>query len=169
VPAAGPVNGESTFRETLARFATGVTFVTAEIDGAPVGMVANAFTSVSLAPPLVAFCPSRSSTTWPRIEQAARFGVNVLAHHHAEFCRSAAVPGAERFADLEFESSLDGPPVLADALAFLDCTLETVYPAGDHWIALGRVSRLWISEERRPLIFYASGYGSFAPADAACR
>jgi 3-hydroxy-9,10-secoandrosta-1,3,5(10)-triene-9,17-dione monooxygenase reductase component len=64
------------FRDALSRFATGVAFVTAAPDGEPAGLIVNSLTSVSLEPPLVSFCPSRSSLTWSRIRRAGRFGVN---------------------------------------------------------------------------------------------
>jgi flavin reductase (DIM6/NTAB) family NADH-FMN oxidoreductase RutF len=150
------------FRTTLARFATGVTFVTADVDGRPRGMVANSFMSVSLVPPLVAFCPSRRSTTWPYIEGAERFGVNLLGRQHIDLCRARAQPGADRFAGLSYDLSRTGVPVLEDALAFLACSLEDVHPAGDHWIAVGRVCDVAIAGDMEPLVFYGHSYGTFA-------
>jgi 3-hydroxy-9,10-secoandrosta-1,3,5(10)-triene-9,17-dione monooxygenase reductase component len=57
------------FRDALAKFATGVAFVTAAPDGEPAGLIVNSLTSVSLEPPLVSFCPSRSSLTWSRMRR----------------------------------------------------------------------------------------------------
>jgi 3-hydroxy-9,10-secoandrosta-1,3,5(10)-triene-9,17-dione monooxygenase reductase component len=61
------------FRHVLGHFASGITVVTAIDDGEPVGFACQSFTSLSLDPPLVLFCPSKSSTTWPRIQRAGRF------------------------------------------------------------------------------------------------
>ena len=66
------------FRDALGRLATGVAFITATPDDEPAGLIVNSFTSVSLHPPLVSFCPSRSSLTWSRIRRTRRFGANVL-------------------------------------------------------------------------------------------
>src|SRR5438132_4815521 len=85
------------FRVVLGHFATGVTIVTA-IDGdEPVGMAANSFTSVSLEPPLVLFCAAYSSTTWPRIHDARKWCVNILAEEGETLCRTFAAKGTDRF------------------------------------------------------------------------
>src|SRR5690348_17638889 len=76
-----------TFRRTLGRFATGVTLVTAADASGPIGLLVNAFTSVSLEPPLIAICPSRHSFTWTRMRRGKRFGVNVLGAEHANYVR----------------------------------------------------------------------------------
>ena len=80
------------FRDALGRFATGVAFVTAAPDGEPAGLIVNSLTSVSLEPPLIAFCPSRRSLTWSRMRRAGRFGVNVLGRRHERFAIRATPP-----------------------------------------------------------------------------
>lgn len=77
-------------RSVFGRFPTGVTAVCAEVDGAPVGMAASSFTSVSLSPPLVSVCVQNSSQTWPVLRRARRIGVSVLSEEHeprARTCR----------------------------------------------------------------------------------
>jgi flavin reductase (DIM6/NTAB) family NADH-FMN oxidoreductase RutF len=129
----------------------------------PVGMVVGSFTSVSLDPPLVAFFPGRSSTSWPRIERAGGFCVNVLAADQMPLCRRFASPSGEKFAGLEFGLSMTGQPVLPGAMASIDCRLHSATLAGDHLIALGRVVDLAIHRTDVPLIFFRGGYGMFAP------
>ena len=68
----------ATMRTVMGHFATGLTIVTAMDDGEPVGMACNSFTSLSLDPPLVLFCAAKSSTTWPRIQAAGKWAVNIL-------------------------------------------------------------------------------------------
>jgi 3-hydroxy-9,10-secoandrosta-1,3,5(10)-triene-9,17-dione monooxygenase reductase component len=75
------IAGEA-FRQVLGHLPTGVTVITAWAEHEPTGMAANSVTSVSLDPPLVLFCPAKSSTTWPHIRQSGRFCVNVMAGHH---------------------------------------------------------------------------------------
>src|SRR5687768_894098 len=82
-----------TFRDALGRFATGVAFVTATPAGEPAGLIVNSLASVSLDPPLVSFCPSRSSLTWSRMRREGRFGVNVLRRAHEPFARRATPAG----------------------------------------------------------------------------
>jgi len=147
------------FRDALGRFATGIAFVTAAPDGEPVGLIVNSLTSVSLAPPLVSFCPSRSSLTWSRMRRARRFGVNVLGRRHEEFARHATPAGVDRFADVDWELGRGGLPLLTDALASLECEIVAEHPTGDHWIVVGQVHKLHISPREDPLVFFAGAFG----------
>ena len=148
------------FRDALGRFATGVAFVTAAPDGKPVGLIVNSLTSVSLAPPLVSFCPSRSSLTWSRMRRAGRFGVNVLGRQHERFALRATAAGADRFAGIVWERGRGGVPLLTDTLVSLECEIVAEHPAGDHWIIVGRVDELRIPPIKDPLVFFAGEFGA---------
>jgi 3-hydroxy-9,10-secoandrosta-1,3,5(10)-triene-9,17-dione monooxygenase reductase component len=154
VPAAAAPEARA-FRDALGRFATGVAFVTAAPDGDPAGLIINSLASVSLEPPLVSFCPSRSSLTWSRMRRARRFGVNVLGRQHKRLALRATPAGADRFAGLDWEQGRGGVPLLTDALASLECEIVAEHPAGDHWIVVGRVDDLHIPPVNAPLIFFA--------------
>jgi 3-hydroxy-9,10-secoandrosta-1,3,5(10)-triene-9,17-dione monooxygenase reductase component len=156
---ASPGPDARSFREALGRFATGVAFVTAAPDGEPAGLIVNSLTSVSLEPPLVSFSPSRSSLTWSRMRRAGRFGVSVLGRQHEEFAVRATPAGADRFADLDWRPGRGGAPLLTDALATLECEIVAEHPAGDHWIVVGRVDDLRISQVTEPLVFFAGAFG----------
>jgi 3-hydroxy-9,10-secoandrosta-1,3,5(10)-triene-9,17-dione monooxygenase reductase component len=147
------------YRDALARSATGVAFVTAAPDGEPAGLIVNSLTSVSLEPPLVSFCPARTSLTWSRMRRTGRFGVSVLGSQHERFAIRATPAGADRFAGLNWELGRGGVPLLTDALACLECVIVAEYPAGDHWIVVGRVDGLRISPIEDPLIFFAGAFG----------
>lgn len=151
------------FRTIMGRFATGVVAIAA-IDpgtGGPTGLAANSFTSVSLDPPLVSFCVAHTSTTWPRLRCAARLCVNVLSTAQREVCLRLATRGGEKFAGLEWTASPGGGPVIEGALAWLECSVEAEYVAGDHMIVLARVHHLDRHRGGEPLIFYQGAYGSF--------
>jgi 3-hydroxy-9,10-secoandrosta-1,3,5(10)-triene-9,17-dione monooxygenase reductase component len=150
------------FRDALGRFATGVAFVTAAPDGEPAGLIVNSLTSVSLEPPLLSFCPSRSSLTWSRMRRAGRFGVNVLGRGHEGFVRGAAPAGADRFGGIDWAHGRTGVPLVADALAALECEIVDVHPAGDHWIVVGRVEALRASGADDPLIFFRGAFAGLA-------
>lgn len=154
--------GAPEFREALGHFATGITVVTALDDGEPVGLAANSFTSVSLDPPLVLFCPAKSSASWARIERAGRFAVNILDEHQEDVCRVFATPGEDRFAQVAWHRSPNGSPRLDDAHAFLDCVTHAVHDGGDHWIVVGRVLDLGIDADAGPLLYYRGRYGRLA-------
>jgi flavin reductase (DIM6/NTAB) family NADH-FMN oxidoreductase RutF len=154
------------FRDALGRFATGVAFVTAAPDGEPAGLIVNSLTSVSLEPPLISFCPSRRSLTWARMRRARRFGVNVLGWRHEPFARRATPAGADRFAHLDWELGRRGVPLLAHALATLECEIVAEHPAGDHWIVVGRVDDARTSPADEPLVFFAGAFGTVPPEPA---
>ena len=154
---------EARFRSVLGHFATGVTIV-AGVDGdEPVGLSVNSFTSVSLDPPLVAFCAAKSSSTWPRLRTVGAFTVNVLAEHQEHLSRLFATRHADKFGDVRWWRAPSGAPVIDEVLAWIDCTMEAEYEAGDHVIVVGRVRDLDVAAEGRPLIFYRGGYGRFEP------
>jgi flavin reductase (DIM6/NTAB) family NADH-FMN oxidoreductase RutF len=149
-------------RRVLGCLPTGVTVITAFADGAPTGMAANSFTSVSLDPPLILLCPARTSTTWPTIRAAKRFCVNVMGHRHEEACRRFALRGADRFAGIGWHGRLCGPG-LDDAVAWVDCELHEEHAAGDHTIAVARVLAIDAAPDAQPLVFFRGRYGTFAP------
>jgi 3-hydroxy-9,10-secoandrosta-1,3,5(10)-triene-9,17-dione monooxygenase reductase component len=153
-----PPRDPRSFREALGRFATGVAFVTAAPHGEPTGLIVNSLASVSLEPPLVSFCPSRSSLTWCRMRNAGRFGVNVLGRHHERIARRATPPGTDRFAGLDWEPGPGGVPLLTDALASFEFETIAEHPTGDHWIIVGQVDNLRITPAKDPLIFFAGTF-----------
>ncbi|MBH1992727.1 MAG: flavin reductase family protein [Sphingomonadaceae bacterium] len=153
----------ATFRRVLGHYPTGVCVVTAvEADGAPVGMVVGSFTSVSLDPPLVAFFPAKTSTSWPRIAAVGKFCVNVLASDQQPLCRKIAGPGSDKFDGVSHRVSANGSPILDDVVAWIDCAMDAVHEAGDHYIVLGRVLALEVDRPDRPLLFFQGNYGEFA-------
>lgn len=164
--AAGAPHGAAKhFRSVLSRFATGVVAITAldPDSGQPSGLAANSFTSVSLDPPLVAFCVAHTSTSWPRLRTARTLTVNVLAEHQQPVCAQLASKGGDKFAGLSWTRSPGGNPLLEGALAWMECSIEAEHPAGDHVIVVARVHQLDTHADGGPLLFFRGGYGRFAP------
>ncbi len=158
------------FRSVLGRYPTGVSVVTGiGPDGSPVGLAVGSFTSVSLDPPLVAFLPATSSSSWPKIEPGHKFCVNILAADQEPVCRAFASKAADKFAGLSWRPASSGSPILDDAVAWVDCDLEVVHQAGDHLIVIGRVRDLDIERPTLPLLFFQGGYGKFSPHSLALR
>jgi 3-hydroxy-9,10-secoandrosta-1,3,5(10)-triene-9,17-dione monooxygenase reductase component len=145
-------------REVLGHVPTSVVVITAPGDPQPAGLAIGSFTSVSLDPPLVGFFVGNSSSTWPSIEAAGRFCVNVLGEHQESVCRVFATKGADRFAEVGWQPAPSGAPVLDEAVAWIDCRIAQVVPAGDHQLVLGRVLDLGARPETRPLVFHRGGY-----------
>jgi flavin reductase (DIM6/NTAB) family NADH-FMN oxidoreductase RutF/DNA-binding IclR family transcriptional regulator len=156
------------FRRVLGQYPTGVCIVTATTsDGAPAGLAVGSFTSVSLDPPLVAFLPAKSSTSWPKMRSVGSFCVNVLAADQDQVCRAFAVAGGDKFAGLTWRPAESGAPILDGVLAWIDCDLDAIHEAGDHEIVLGRVRALEIERPALPLVFFQGGYGRFLPQSLA--
>jgi flavin reductase (DIM6/NTAB) family NADH-FMN oxidoreductase RutF len=153
----------TTLRRVLAAFPTGVTALAALVDGEPVGMAANSFTSVSLDPPLVSVCVATTSSTWPELRRAARIGVSVLSHEQESASRSLAARGIDRFADLSWHATDDGAILLDGATAWFDCSVEREIRAGDHEIVLLNVHGLGTADPHTPpLVFHGSRYRRLA-------
>jgi 3-hydroxy-9,10-secoandrosta-1,3,5(10)-triene-9,17-dione monooxygenase reductase component len=140
-----------------------VTVVTGVMDGEPVGLAVNSFTSVSLEPALVAFCVAKTSKTWPRLRSAGSFCVNILSEQQEALSRAFAGRPPDRFRGVGWRPGPSGAPILADVLAWIDCSVEAEHDAGDHIIVVGGVRELDVGHEGRPLVFYRGGYGRFEP------
>lgn len=153
------------FRRVLGNYPTGVTVVTAiGEDGSPAGMAVGSFTSVSLDPPLVAFLPTKTSTSFPKIRTATSFCVNVLAADQEPLSRIFAARGGDKFSDVRWSSTGSGAPRIDGVAAWIDCDFESIQEAGDHYLVIGRVRELDSDGERLPLVFFQGGYGKFSPA-----
>jgi flavin reductase (DIM6/NTAB) family NADH-FMN oxidoreductase RutF len=148
------------FKRALGQFATGVTVVTTlGADHRPLGLTVNAFTSVSLDPPLVLVCIDNRSEAHDGFEASRLFGVSVLREDQEAFSRRFATPGREKFAARDLHLGESGVALVPHALVHIECRVVATHGAGDHTIYLGEVLRLAVSPGR-PLLYHASGYGS---------
>lgn len=143
----------------MGHFATGVTVVTAlNPSGQRCGLTANAVTSVSLHPLLILVCVDRTSASHECILEAGAFAVSVLgAEEEALARRFSEVEREERFEGLSLRKARTGSPILADALAWIDCRLWRAVEAGDHTIMVGEVVDC-DAREGDPLVFFRGEY-----------
>jgi 3-hydroxy-9,10-secoandrosta-1,3,5(10)-triene-9,17-dione monooxygenase reductase component len=154
------------FRDVLGLFASGVTVVTSLADGAPVGMTCQSFSSVSLEPPLVMFCPAKTSRAWPLMQRAGFFCVNILAHDQAEISNAMATKGTDKYDGIDWRPAATGAPLLDGVLGYVDCAVHSVHEAGDHYVVLGRVKELGFGDDgRRPLLYYRGSYDTVTRPD----
>lgn len=150
------------FRNAMGNFCTGVVIATGAVDGAPAGFAAQSFVSLSLDPPLVALCPGKNSSSWPKLRASGSFCINILAADQQSICDIMAQSGGDKFAEMSWRKGVTGSPILADVLGYVDCELEAEHDAGDHTIAIGRVRDFDVaSTGKRPLLFFRGGYGKF--------
>ena len=148
------------FRQVLGHFCTGVTVITT---AGPAGFACQAFSALSLTPPLVLFCPSRTSGTWPVIERAGHFCANVLADGQQELASRFGISRAGKFDGVPWSPSPGGAPVLDGTLTWVECAVEAVHEAGDHYLVVGRVTGLGACRAGRPLLFYRGRYAATDP------
>ena len=149
-----PVN----LRSVLGRFTTGVTIVTC-IDalGLRVGLTANSFNALSLAPPLVLWSLRTASPSMAAFRVAPHFAVNVLAESQVDLSRRFASKNDNRFADGVWSAGLGGVPVLAGAVAVLQCQAFAQHEWGDHVLFIGQVLAATESPVA-PLVYQAGHY-----------
>jgi flavin reductase (DIM6/NTAB) family NADH-FMN oxidoreductase RutF/DNA-binding IclR family transcriptional regulator len=151
------------YRQVLGQYPTGVCVVTAAgSEGPPAGLAVGSFTSASLDPPLIAFLPDKSSTSWPRVRDVGRFCVNILAADQEAVCRQFATKAEDKFGGIEHRPApFSGAPIVAGVVAWIDCALEGVSEVGDHYVVVGRVEEMAIESSAHPLLFFQGGYGRF--------
>jgi len=148
-----------TFRDALGCFATGVTVVTAMCpDGAPIGLTANSFTSVSLDPPLLLVCIANSAGSAPYLRDAERFAVNVLQIGQQPTSNRFAGKGEDRFAATPWAMGEFGTPVLTGSLSSFECARHAVHDGGDHFLLVGRVLKAIFEPRRDPLLYFRGKY-----------
>lgn len=146
------------FRRVLGHFAAGVTIVTTvDANGAPYGLTATAFTSVSLEPPLVLVCIDKLSESYPHLRASGVFAVNLLRTGHEHLSRHFAVSGGDKFRDMTYHRGTTGAPLLPDALGYLECRTVEVVEGGDHTIFLGQVEAA-DARDGEPLLYYRGAY-----------
>jgi flavin reductase (DIM6/NTAB) family NADH-FMN oxidoreductase RutF len=162
-----------TFRRALGRFATGVTVVTAVVDGRDVALTVNAFTSVSIDPFLVLISIARGSRFHDPVMSAGTWGVSVLPADMAEassyFASSARYDGHGHLSDWKHtRGTRTGVPLFVDALVTLECRTSATYPGGDHTLLLGEVLEIATpAPDAEPLVFFGGRYRSLSTAGAA--
>jgi flavin reductase (DIM6/NTAB) family NADH-FMN oxidoreductase RutF len=149
-------------RHAYGIFPSGVTAVCALIDGAPVGLAASSFTSVSMDPPLVSVCVAHSSSTWPVLKTAPRFGVSVLASDHSDIARSLSSKTGDRFAEVSWEVTEQDAVLVHGSALWLDCSIEHEFRAGDHDIVVLRVAALQPYPDVAPMVFHGSKFRELA-------
>jgi 3-hydroxy-9,10-secoandrosta-1,3,5(10)-triene-9,17-dione monooxygenase reductase component len=147
------------FREVLGRYASGVAVVTTTADGSPIGMTCQSFTSVSLDPPLVAFLPTAQSRAFAAVRRSGTFAVNFLAAGQEDLSELMAGPSDDKFAGLAWRPAPGtGAPLLEGTVGYVDCTVEAIHEAGDHFIVVGRVVELAPGDDTTPLVYHRGDY-----------
>jgi flavin reductase (DIM6/NTAB) family NADH-FMN oxidoreductase RutF len=158
-PAVTPGFTTREFRDALGAFATGVTVITSQGPDHAYGMTANAFSSLSLDPPLVLVCVKSGTEGCRTIERNGVFAVNVLASEQEPISRYFSArdrpKGEDAFREISHRRGVSGSPILEGVAAFLDCRVTASHAAGDHIIFVGEVLALGVDPGLAPLLFYS--------------
>ena len=146
------------FRDVIGHFASGVTVITALHEGSPYGTTASAVSSLSLEPPMLLVCMNKQSSTGQAINAARHFAVNILSEDQPDAAMRFARKGAEKFKDTGIVEGERGDPLLADALATLECRVAEAVTGGTHWVFLAEVDRAF-ARAGSPLAYFRGQFG----------
>lgn len=146
-------------RRAFSVYPTGVMALAGVVDGRPVGMAVNSFTSISLDPALVAVSAAKTSRTWPVLSALPELGMSVLANTQEPLSRLLSSRDAEdRFAHHVWNTSAGGAVLLEGAALWLTCRPYNTVDAGDHVIGLYEILDVTVFEDVEPLLFHQSRY-----------
>jgi len=163
-PQAGTAAGfdSKELRRALGDFVTGVTVITTvDAEGRFHGLTANSFSSVSLDPPLVLWSQAIGAPSHGVFCGVQHFAINILAEDQIALSNRFATSARDKFAGLAVDLGLDGVPLLRGCRAWLECTVSSRLPGGDHTIHVGQV-RTIRRAAHKPLVF---GGGQYLVAD----
>jgi flavin reductase (DIM6/NTAB) family NADH-FMN oxidoreductase RutF len=154
-----PNFSKAEFRAALGMFATGVTIVTARSStGELVGLTANSFNSVSMAPPLVLWSLARSATSMHAFSTGSHYAINILGADQQALALRFASRDTDRFVGVDFVDGVAGAPLLAGAAATFECFNRSRYEEGDHVIFVGEVERCTQRASTSPLLFHGGKF-----------
>ena len=149
-------------RRLMGHFATGVTIITTRgADGTPYGLTANAFTSLSLDPPLCLVCVDRKAESFAHFYDSKVFTVNILTCDQEHLSNRFAKSGGDKFTGVPTVPGHHGAPLIAGALAHIECTITDTLEGGDHVSHVGRVEHMHMNAGE-PLLFYQGRYRKLA-------
>ncbi|ABD05713.1 Flavin reductase-like, FMN-binding [Rhodopseudomonas palustris HaA2] len=150
------------FKAAMRHLAGGVSIVTSGQDDERNGITATSVSSLSAEPPALIACINRSCALLPVIRERGTFGVNILAAGHRDladrFAGRHGVRGAERYADGDWIELVTGAPLLSDALAAIDCTVDSIIDWNSHALVIGRVEAVQLGGASQALVYWRGGY-----------
>lgn len=152
------------FVRLMAKFASGVTIVTTEVNGEPHGLTVSAFSSVSLDPPLVLVCIGNDTRSRAALDQSDAFTVNVLSTEQRRlsdrFARSQ-LSMERRLEEVDYKHTENGGIAFENALAWFECEQVEQTVRGDHTVYVGEVVEGRVIDDEAPLLYYEGEYGRY--------
>ena len=142
-------------------WASGVTVTAAAHEGQRHGMTVNSFASISLDPALITISLNTGSRTHELALKSGAFGLTILSAKQEKISDLFAgrMPEiTDRFAGLQVETLETGSPLIADALAWLDCRIVQTFTAGANMLYIAEVVAARSLSQDEPLIYHDRGY-----------
>jgi flavin reductase (DIM6/NTAB) family NADH-FMN oxidoreductase RutF len=155
----------SEFRNVIGHFASGVTVITTTADGRRHGTTASAVTSLALEPPMLLVCMNRESATGLAMAKSCAFAVNILGEEHGELAIRFARKGDDKFEGVEIADGQRGQPLLAGAIAHLECRVTEQVAAGTHTVFIAEVEAATAQVGAPPLAYYRGRFGRLEIAE----
>jgi len=156
-PAAPGVDPQR-FRNVVGHLTSGVTVVTTRLPDGDHGMTASSVTSLSATPPMMLICLNRAAPTTEAVARAKRYAINILGEGHGHLAHQFAVPSENKFLGVDVEDGELDLPLLADALATIECRVVEQVSGGTHMIFVGVVERA-TARTGKPLTYFRGGFG----------
>ena len=152
----------SDFRNAMRQLTGGVSVITAGRGRDISGMTVTSVSSLSVDPPSLIVSLNRESSSWPLVKRYGFFGVNILTSDQIDiaerFTGKGGLKGADRFGGARWTTRASGVPLLADALAAIDCGVEDVIERHSHAIVIGRVLDVAVSTRTAALAYWQGRY-----------
>ena len=148
---------EDTIKAVHRKFITGVTVVTTMDGDLPRGLAVNAFSSISLTPPLVLVCVQRTSSTYEPLFRASHMGINILAADQLPVASIFATKAQDKFAELRWTAGPHGAPLIDHCAATMEASIQERLQTRTHTVFIGRLTHAEHSE-RAPLVYSAGAF-----------
>jgi flavin reductase (DIM6/NTAB) family NADH-FMN oxidoreductase RutF len=150
------------FRSAMRQLTGGVSVITAGRGRDISGMTVTSVSSLSVDPPALIVSINREASSWPLVKRYGFFGVNILTSDQIDiadrFTGKGGLKGADRFAGAQWMTRASGVPLLAGALAAIDCEVENIVERHSHAIVIGRVLDVAVSTRTAALAYWQGQY-----------
>lgn len=148
------------FKQTMARFASGVTVITWSEAGRVQGITVSAFTSLSLNPPLVLFCIDHNAYIFPTLSMQDHVGLSILAAEQSDIAYRFAGADRSNMETIIHTRNAKSCPMIEHAQATLLLRIREQIAQGDHDIFIAEVIASSIDDARQPLLYYNGQLGA---------
>jgi len=150
------------FRKAMRQLSGGVSVITVGQGHDITGMTVTSVTSLSVDPPSLIVAVNRAASSWALLKQRGTFGINILNADQSDIAERFAgrngVTGADRFKGATWITRVSGTPLLADALAAIDCEVEHILERHSHAIVIGRPLDMVVSPRTAALAYWQGRY-----------